>query len=61
MEGEIRTVKLDTRNDVVCRACKKSISYDPILSIRATNAKYPLCRFVVCSKKCAKAVKNGAE
>jgi hypothetical protein len=51
-------MSLDTRN-IRCRACKTPITYDRVTSIRATNAEYPLCRFIVCSKECAKAVKNG--
>lgn len=52
-------MKIDVRNDAVCRACKEPITYDPRTAMRATNAESPLCLFVVCSKKCRKRVKNG--
>lgn len=51
-------MSLDTRK-VVCRACKEPIRYDPKTSMKATNPKYPLCLFVVCSKECRKRVREG--
>ena len=45
--------------EIVCRACKEPVRYDPKTSMKATTPKYPLCLFVVCSKECRKRVREG--